>query len=513
MKKYQIIAIFFLASVAGGCGKFLEEYSLNELRPGTVVDLQQVMIGEAYPVTGYFAPYLDFITDDVISNFTTRNIPILLKAEGPYLWRHDMYESMEERGLTNVNSYELYYNRVKACNVVLDHVDGVVGSADEKAKVRGEALALRAYYYFMLVNLYGQPYNASGVDVNVTPGVPLILASAVKDIHPARASVGAIYRQMEADLLEAEGLLVELGKSNSKWRVTDLFVYNLLSRLYLYEENWEATIEYATKVLHRAPLLVALHKITNASNNFVNNGLFASNVYDISGVETIWVFSNYMEYAFASVANAFPAYTNASPAPYTISPDLLASHDYDDLSTTNRKDLRPHFYYTGYGMNMNNRHRGLGFKTYRDGNADLPTKGMRVAEAYLNRAEANARLFITTGDAKHRVDALDDLNYLRQHRYDLRNVAYIPVDIADPADLLQFCLDERRRELSFEEHRWFDLRRNGMPEIIHTFKIDEEQVIETYTLKQGDARYVLPIPAKAIEKNPSLTPNPSNTPV
>jgi hypothetical protein len=516
MKKYQFIAILFLASIAGGCSKFLEEYSLNELRPGTVVDLQQLMIGEAYPVAGFFASYLDFITDDVTSNFSTRGtqLSLLLKGEGPYLWRNDMYELMEERGLTGTNSYELYYRRVMACNVVLDHIDGVIGSADEKAKLRGEAIALRAYYYLMLVNLYGQPYNAPGINIDETPGVPLILASAIKDGYPERASVGAVYRQIETDLLEAEKLLVELGKNNSKWRVTDLFIYNLLSRVYLYEEKWEASIEYATKVLRRAPLLVALHKIVSASTgNFPTNNNFTSNVYNIADVETIWVFSNYEEYSFANTANSLPAYSNAQPAPYAVSPELLACYEFNNTSTTDRQDLRPHFYYIGYGaMTATGRHRVLEHKTMREGDNKAPTKGMRVAEAYLNRAEANARLFITTGDAKHRTDALDDLNYLREHRYDLRNVAYIPVDIADPADLLQFCLDERRRELSFEEHRWFDLRRNGMPEITHAFKLYADQEIQVHTLDEGDARYVLPIPAKALENNPALTPNPSNTP-
>ncbi|MDR1415230.1 MAG: RagB/SusD family nutrient uptake outer membrane protein [Odoribacteraceae bacterium] len=514
MKKYRFTSILFLASLAWGCGKFLEEYSLNELRPGSVIDLQQLMIGEAYPVTGFFAPYLEFMTDDITSNISTRagQPQLLLKGEGPFMWRHDMYETMEERGVINANSYELYYKHVKACNVVLDHLDGVVGSTDEKNKARGEALALRAYYYFMLVNLYGQPYNAPGVDVNTAPGVPLLVSSAVKDENPSRASVGAVYRQIEADLLEAEGLLAELGRGNSKWRVTDLFVYNLLSRVYLYEERWQEAAEYATKVLHRSPLLVDLCKLTNASGTFATTNSFPSNAFAIAGVETIWVFSSYLEYSFSLNATTFPTYSNASPAPYTASASLLASYDYSDVSATDRKDLRPHFFYIGYGA-MSNRHHVLGQKTAIDGNADLPTKGMRVAEAYLNRAEALARLFAASGDAGNRVGALADLNYLREHRYDRRNAAYVPVDIADAAELLQFCLDERRRELAYEEHRWFDLRRNGMPGVVHSFRTDAEQVVVKDSLVVGDRRYVLPIPAKALEKNPNLTPNPSNTPV
>jgi hypothetical protein len=47
----------------------------------------------------------------------------------------------------------------------------------------------------------------------------------------------------------------------------------------------------------------------------------------------------------------------------------------------------------------------------------------------------------------------------------------------DPQKILQFCLTERRREFSFEELRWFDLRRYGMPSIVHTFNPNEPFVL------------------------------------
>ncbi|MDR2414005.1 MAG: RagB/SusD family nutrient uptake outer membrane protein [Odoribacteraceae bacterium] len=514
MKRYRLIALLLLVTTAWSCNKFLEEYSLNELRPGSVIDLQQLMIGEAYPVTGFFAPYLELLTDNVTSNFPTRSIEqqvvLLMKGEGPFLWRHDMFESMQERGIANANSYELYYRRIMVCNVVLDNLEEVVGSREEKDKLKGEALALRSYCYFMLVNLYGQPYNAPGVDANTSPGVPLILASAVKDEYPTRVPVATVYKQIEKDLLDAEVLLAELGKENSKWRVTDLFVYTLLSRVYLYEERWDESIAYATKLLQRSPALLDLSKLTNASNNYPTTNAFTSNVYDLNNAELIWGFSSSLEHSFSFNATMTPAYSRTAPAPYAVSANLLACYEYDDVSTTNRKDLRPHFYYIGYGA-MASRYRVSNLKIIREGGSG-PTKGMRVAEAYLNRAESNARLFLETGNDARRLAALADLNYLREHRYDKRNVAYVPVEITAADELIQFCLDERRRELSYEEHRWFDLRRAGMPKIIHEFKFIAEQNPVIDSLVQGDERYVLPIPAVALSKNPALVPNPSNTP-
>ena len=56
-----------------------------------------------------------------------------------------------------------------------------------------------------------------------------------------------------------------------------------------------------------------------------------------------------------------------------------------------------------------------GYKIGDDDNANSP-RGMRVTEAYLNRAEANIRLFLKNGSDALRVSALADLNYLRSHR-------------------------------------------------------------------------------------------------
>ena len=64
--------------------------------------------------------------------------------------------------------------------------------------------------------------------------------------------------------------------------------------------------------------------------------------------------------------------------------------------------------------------------------------------------------------------------------------------------LVTEILKERARELAFEGHRWFDLRRTTRPEI----KKEIEDV--TYTLVQDDSRYTLRIPQSAIAANPGL---------
>ena len=62
-----------------------------------------------------------------------------------------------------------------------------------------------------------------------------------------------------------------------------------------------------------------------------------------------------------------------------------------------------------------------------------PHRGMRVAEAYLNRAEANIRLFLENGNENLRISALTDLNYLREHRF---RQPYEDVNITDGPNII-----------------------------------------------------------------------------
>lgn len=129
----------------------------------------------------------------------------------------------------------------------------------------------------------------------------------------------------------------------------------------------------------------------------------------------------------------------------------------------------------------------------------------RSAEAYLNRAEAYIQLYKTKGDAGAAAQALISLNTLRAKRID-RN-SFVNWEIHPADTLLQMCRTERRRELFHEcGHRWFDLRRYGMPAIEHIYMPDPNTT-QIYKLSAKDPQYVIPIPNEVLLRNTSLTQN------
>ncbi|MBB6502521.1 RagB/SusD family nutrient uptake outer membrane protein [Pedobacter cryoconitis] len=520
MKRLFYIFIFTAGILVSntGCKKFLAEQSLDLIKPSTVQDLIALAAGEAYPYQTNLHLLLNVITDDVNCNGGQGQPTyqaVVRVGQGPFTWSKTMYQDLiQPGGLTNktyLDSYQILYKHIAGCNVILAYIDKVSGADADKQNLKGQALALRAYYYFILVNMYGKPYNAAGSDPSTSPGVPLMLSMDVTDAFPKRNSVAEVYTQIEADLLNAATLLKNPTKDYGVYKMNVTGVYTLLSRMYLYQEKWDLALQYANQGLAIRSQLSQLSSFNSAdyyTYNNLHNSDNLNKIYDPSvSSEIIWAYAPYNtgEDQILKAGGLNPAYSATYSPPYAVSPDLW--NLYEKYGTANNAiylgDLRSRIYFSCYGYVIYVPPYPVTYLPYAGG---MGGEGFRVAELYLNRAEANIRKFISTGNDALRLSALQDINTLRTSRYDPRQ-AYVPINITDATQLLNFYKDERRREFPFEGHRWFDLRRYGMPSISHYY----EEVAgsgQTFTLAQGDNRYTLPIPQEALDRNGALTQNP-----
>ena len=117
----------------------------------------------------------------------------------------------------------------------------------------------------------------------------------------------------------------------------------------------------------------------------------------------------------------------------------------------------------------------------------------RSAEFYLTAAEAAARL-------GQRSVAEDYLKQLAIKRYNATAYATFVANMATLTDnqLTDEIVNERTRELAFEGHRWYDLRRTTMPALTKSYQSD------TFQLNTADRRYTMRFPTEAVEANPAI---------
>lgn len=524
MKRIILMSIAGLICVmTSSCKKFLEESSLDEIKPSTIKELNQLMSGEAYPYETNLHMLLNIVSDDV-GHAGGQGFPayetIVRKGRSAYVWSKEMTQELPLEGLSNsayVNSWKIIYQRIAGCNVILSYIDKVSGDAAEKENMRGQALAMRAYYYFVLVNLYGKPYNDPSSLPTESLGVPLKLDMEVSDEFYARNTVAEVYAQIEGDFKIAAVLLTNNPIKNGPYKMSAAAAYAMLSRIYLYKEDWDQCILYADKALAIKSSLMQFMNFDAAKGYYVYNngflltspiGMTYNRIYDASrSTEVIWSYSPLMasEDEFFPTAMS-PGFSIVNKPPYGVSSELLALYESYPISENEKYigDIRSRLYYnSSLSLTVAGGALVYYYTLYKGGKGAL---GLRTAELYLNRAEANIRKFLISGEESLRLAALVDINGLRASRYDTRK-PYVAITISDADALYAFYQDERRRELSFEGHRWFDLRRYGMPSITHRYE-EVAGTAEDIVLQKGDSRYTFQIPFDALTRNPALVQNP-----
>lgn len=512
MKLKTFIVFILSAAFLSSCGNFLDPKAKSEFVPKDAASLNELLLGEAYPRYSQteLNVFLGLLDDDVDGApyqkpYQTVNPNLWLAA---FTWQPLMYDQMLEASNRNYSTYKNFYNLILGANAVLDYIGDMNDTdLDMVHSVTAQALTLRAFYYLTLVNIFGAPYNH---DKNAM-GVPLKLNSGVELKNLARNSVEEVYAQIVADLKEAERLYHLLPKEQQwepNYRTSLPMVQLLLSRTYLYMEQWKNAANYADSVMQNKNFEL-LDLNTVADQNSIGEPVYMTYHAYQTSTEVIFLYFN-VDDCVNWLYNKRAAETGQAKehSYFRASTGLMNSFEATDLRKT-RYISRSNYQAPGedglmpqaFGkITMNERRY---YQPLLNGTLDFG-RSLRLSEAYLNYCEAKAML-AQEGNAAALPDAIAALEKLRQKRFAPEE--YTAASIADAESFIRFIREERRRELCFEDHRWFDLRRWGMPEIRHTWYPDENTKI-VYTLQKNDPGYTLPLPTTALEQNAYLRQNP-----
>lgn len=410
--------------MANGCLMMMKEQLTSDPRNMYIRHLNQLT---EYPSDNVLI--VKSTTDNLWYSFNRQHIPDQLNTK--YLW----YTG---------------YKIVMETNNIIDKVKLDPTSGTELKQYVGEAYFYRAMVFFDLARIFSFPPSHG----TSNPGIILRTGTAEPDVK-ARSTVAETYRQIISDLHNAaslmtmrnEGNIFESKKYGNKWAAL-----GLLSRAFLFTEQYDSAIYYANKVITESPFSLA------TTDSYVNS--FWNTPGSTEAIFIIYYAAN-EDKGDASVGSMYNGDSRGRGWG-----EIYPSKTYQDFVTKYPKDIRNNFIDTVFTVNHTIAiYPGTTFKRFyinkfsyqEDGKPTLNSPAIiRLSEIYLNRAEAYAHL---SQDA----NALADVNTIRERAGLSGEELITPSNITSVhgySSVLQAVLGERRLEFAFEGQRRDDLLRN-----------------------------------------------------
>lgn len=400
-----------------------------------------------------------------------------------YGWFNADYQYTEWQNATRATrsdkTWSFYYDIIKQCNLLLDNASDpakIAGStAADIERVKGEALAARAWCYFNLINNFQQTYKGN----ESKPGVPVYTTISLE--NKGRGKVSDVYTQIIADLTLAETLLN--GKARpAKTNIDVSVARGIRARVALVMEDWATAATYANKAKVGYTLMNAAAYVNRASFSSIGN--------------SEWMWGSLIPASQATIYASFFSHIDASQAGYAGlgGQKKIPKGLYDQIPATDARK----------GVFALPTSTSTQIPPYTQIKHEVPVSGswaadylyMRVAEMYLIEAEALAR---QGQDAAART-VLESL-------LTARNPSYSAAAFSGTA-LVSEILLQRRIELWGEGFSLFDVKRtkNGLNRITGTGNHGAPSLNPVvYQLPDASPLFLMRIPQREIDNNPAMS--------
>lgn len=497
-KKYCIwgrmsMAITFMFVIV-----FISQTSCNKLievaPPVTQVNQENVYISDATAIAALTGIYIDmnnsggYSTGDnsisVLTGLSSDELKLFTgvsTTNAKYFYYTNTLHANSSGSTPGTEVWRLY-SYIFRCNAIIEGlINSSVLTTEIKQQLLGEARFMRAFFYFYLVNLYGDLPLVTGTDWMVNALL-------------SRSSSSQIYSQIISDLREAQNLLSPnfldaslrtYSGNPDRVRPTKWAATALLARTFLYTQKYDSAEVQSSNLINH----IALFDTVSINKVFLKNSK-----------EVVWQLQpigsgfNTAEGKLFILPSTGP---NSSNYPVYLSKNILNSFETGDQRAVlgnwiNRViyQVTPTLKDTAYYPFKYKAGLDVTVQTYAALTEYLMI--LRLSEQYLIRAEARAELGNISG-------ALSDLNVIRR-RAGLSNYN----GATDKASFINAIIHERQVELFTEwGHRWFDLKRSN----------NIDGVMTTVCLQKGSTwqpfQQLYPIPLDDVLRSPNIVQNQS----
>ncbi|WPP50351.1 RagB/SusD family nutrient uptake outer membrane protein [Catalinimonas niigatensis] len=497
-KKYIYIPFFMGFLVLFSCSEdFLDKSDPTVLVASTfyqnATQVEQAVngvYGQLQPVISNQWQYNEFITDNTTLHFNQGN-----RGQGPSLEALEFWQINSSTG-NIANLYNSIYGNMVNINTTLARLENATIDTDLKNRFEGELKFVRAYYYFHLVQYFGD------VIIITEP-----LQSPSDAYAYAREPAENVYQLVIDDLNFAVDALPASYEGNNVGRATKGAALSLLGKVYLTRKDYGQAVSTLTQVL---PLGYSL--LPNYADVFdPQNKNHAESIFDIQfqGDNQLGEGSRFI-YVFAprESRGAVIDLPGQDGEGWNIpSLDMMAAYEEGDLrkaASLNEgyTNLEGEWVPVPYIIKYHHPH-----SIPQVTNDNWPV--IRYADVLLMLAEA---INEQSGPTE---EAYGYLNQIRE-RADLD-----PISGLNKESFRTAVLQERRVELAFENHRWFDLKRTMTTDELVTFlnAYGAKEISNPTTSREGipfsggDFQFeayeaLFPIPADQLRINDQLRQNP-----
>lgn len=457
---YGVVSVLLLLFT--GCNSFLDKAPDDRL---TVENLDMVneLITSAYQNDRSYRG-LELCTDNAEAVEGAIDMEPII--EDLYTWRRIIRDQTHQDAPTDY--WYAAYGSIATVNQALkslEEIDIVPEDQYRADLAKGEALIIRAYNHFMLVNIFCKHYDPATAAADL--GIPYATQpETTMKVNYERGTVEGTYEKIETDLKEGIKLLEKHSEfyNPNKYHFTLQTVYLFASRYYTFRNKDEKDVENAIKYAEKSIAAFGGPEVMRywkeyQSNEYLPIDIDQSDVGLVQNSAT-WVA---LPYSWAyGLTNTIARYELTNPFGFKD----------ERLQIGYRLDgdgFAPAFYYT------------IDNTTSTKSATDL----FPLSEAILNAAEGYAR--------QNDIDnALKYVRYIGEKVYsnfrpsivNAKNLQIVYETASAQEAVLSYILFERRLQFLYKGMRWFDLKRYHM-DVMHTL-IDGTTLKLSEVAPQGD---------------------------
>lgn len=483
--KYNLIAIALLGFSFSSCSDFLEQNPQTDLSENdfykTADDILSAVNG-AYSSLQENDIYGNWYVFGEIPSDNTRN-----QLSGSVTTQNEFDQFyIDTQNSMIANFWKAAYKVINRTNTVLGRIDGIDINTDLANRYKLECKFIRALMYFNLVRVYGD--------------VPLVLKeiSISESYDILREPKENVYNQIIADLKEAQGLPVSYPTAEDG-RATQGAAKALLADVYMTLHKYAEAETILAEIINSGRYSLLENTPGSLNIDGYKNVFSPVNHNSKEGIFEI----QFLKGGYGEGSNYANNFAPENSGTNVVAVGGTGGNNIPEMDIYNayeEGDLRRDFSMSlGYYDNRKNnewvesryvcKYMDVPYQN-NDASNNYPV--IRYADVILMYAEALNQNGKTAEACKY-------LNMTRRRGFGYQTTETSPVDL-QTTDKAQFSLmveQERRVELAFENHRWFDLIRTGRA----------VEVMRSKGFSLNETNLICPIPQKQIDVNPKLTQN------